>query len=134
MTNTFTKKLALLITTLVISFMALGAANTAHALFGDAKKEACKGANLSGSDDCKSVEAGKSLGNTVSTIINLLSVIIGIAAVIVLIVNGLRFITSSGEANNITAAKNGVIYALVGLVIVALAQVIVRFVINKVAA
>lgn len=135
MINTFLiKKFVILIMVLMMSLVALGAGNTSQAaLFSGAKSEACKGANLSGSSDCKSDAAGNKLGNTVSNIINILSIIIGIVAVIVLIISGLRFITSSGDANTITAAKNGVIYAIVGLIIVALAQVIVRFIINKVA-
>ena len=48
-----------------------------------------------------------------------------------IIVGGLRYITSGGESSNISGAKTTIIYALVGLVIVALAQFIVHFVLNK---
>ncbi len=75
--------------------MLVGFSGTAHAeLFGEAKKDACRGANLSGSADCKTDEAAGTIGDTVSTVLNILSIIIGIIAVIMIIINGLRFITS----------------------------------------
>jgi len=61
-----------------------------------------------------------------------LSVIVGVAAVIMIILSGLRYITSGGDASKVGAAKSSLIYALIGLVIVALAQVIVHFVFAKV--
>lgn len=103
------------------------------ALFEGAKDEACKGANLSNSDtDCKSGEATSKLDKTVQNIVNIITVIVGIIAVIMIIINGLKFITSNGDSNNVSSAKNGIIYAIVGLIIVALAQVIVRFVLDRI--
>jgi hypothetical protein len=52
--------------------------------------------------------------------------------VIFIILGGLKYITSGGEAANITGAKNTILFAIVGLVIVAFAQVIVKFVLGKV--
>jgi len=67
----------------------------------------------------------------ITTIINILSLIVGIIAVIFIIIGGLKYITSGGDSNNVTSAKNTILYAIVGLIIVALAQVIVRFVLNS---
>lgn len=67
----------------------------------------------------------------IKTIINILSLIVGIIAVIMIIIGGLKYITSSGDSNNITSAKNTILYAIIGLIIVALAQVIVLFVLDK---
>jgi len=50
-----------------------------------------------------------------------------------IIFGGFKYITSGGDAGGVTGAKNTILYAIVGLVIVALAQVIVRFVIGTVA-
>ncbi len=118
----------------VCSFMLLSSVNTAHAaLFDKATEQACKGANLSNSNGkCGSDKARDNVGETLRRIINLLTIIVGIAAVIVIIINGLKFITSSGDSNSITSARNGIIYAIVGLIIVALAQVIVRFILNQI--
>jgi cytochrome bd-type quinol oxidase subunit 2 len=80
--------------------------------------------------------AGKSnanpndLGDTAKKIVNILSAVVGAIAVIMIIVGGLRFITSAGNEASIKSARGTIIYAVVGLVIVALAQIIVHFVIH----
>jgi hypothetical protein len=62
--------------------------------------------------------------------VNILSLVVGIVAVIMIIYGGFKYITSGGESGNVSGAKNTLIYAIVGLVIVALAQVIVHWVLN----
>ena len=74
---------------------------------------------------------GNSIDTTISNVVDLISVAVGIAAVIMLIVGGFRYVTSSGNQETVKAAKNTITYALIGLVIVALAQLIVNFVLNK---
>jgi hypothetical protein len=68
-----------------------------------------------------------------SKVVNFLSVIVGVVAVIMIIVGGFRYITSGGESSNVSGAKNTLIYAIVGLIIVALAQFIVHFVLGQIA-
>lgn len=78
--------------------------------------------------------AGAGLANLASNIINLFSIVVGVISVIMIIVGGFRYVTSGGESNNVSGAKNTIIYAIIGLVIVALAQFIVKFVLSKVSA
>lgn len=68
----------------------------------------------------------------VETVINIFSVIVGVVAVIMIIWGGFKYITSGGDSGNITSAKNTIIYAIIGLVIVALAQFFVQFVLEQV--
>lgn len=75
-----------------------------------------------------------SLASIAKTIVNILSVIVGVVAVIMIIVGGFRYITSGGDSGNVSSAKNTLIYAIVGLIIVALAQFIVHFVLTNVTA
>lgn len=75
--------------------------------------------------------AGK-IQDIVTTIINIFSIIVGIVAVIMIIYGGFKYITSGGDSGNITSAKNTIVYAIIGLVVVALAQFIVQFVLEKV--
>ena len=65
-------------------------------------------------------------------IINIISVIVGVVAVIMIIIGGFRYITSGGSPEKVTSAKNTILYGIIGLIIVALAQVIVRFVLKQV--
>ena len=71
------------------------------------------------------------LTGVITTVVNVISIIVGVVAVIMIIWGGLKYITSGGESNKITGAKNTILYALIGLVVVALAQFIVRFVLAK---
>lgn len=75
-------------------------------------------------------EAATTLNKTITNIINLLSVVVGIVAVIMIIFAGFRYITSGGKQESVTSAKNTILYAVIGLIIVALAQIIARFVLN----
>jgi hypothetical protein len=68
----------------------------------------------------------------IKLVINIFSLIVGVIAVIMIIIGGLKYITSGGDSGNVSGAKNTILYAIIGLVIVALAQIIVRFVLAKV--
>lgn len=70
--------------------------------------------------------------STVATVINVFSFIVGVISVIMIIIGGLKYITSTGDSNKTESAKNTILYAVIGLAVVALAQVIVLFVLNRV--
>ena len=73
------------------------------------------------------------LSTIAKKVINILSIIVGIVAVIMIIYGGFKYITSGGDTGNVSGAKNTLIFAIVGLIIVALAQFIVHFVLNSAA-
>ena len=64
-------------------------------------------------------------------VINIFSIVVGIVAVIMIIVGGFKYITSGGESSKVSGAQSTILYAVVGLVVVVLAQIIVHFVLNK---
>lgn len=76
----------------------------------------------SGTDDISSI---------MTLIVNVISIIVGFVSVVMIIWGGMKYVTSGGESAKITSAKNTIMYALIGLVIVALAQFIVRFVLKQ---
>jgi len=78
--------------------------------------------------------ADTSINNTTSLIINLFSAVVGIIAVIMIIIGGVKYVTSGGSSEKTTSAKDTILFAIVGLVIVAIAQIIVKFVLHKAAA
>jgi len=69
----------------------------------------------------------------VTTITNVLLFIIGALSVVMLIIGGLRYVVSGGNSTQVTAAKNTILYAIVGLVIAFLAFAAINFVINTLA-
>ncbi|MEI7838522.1 MAG: pilin [bacterium] len=87
------------------------------------------GNTTSGASGCTNAQNG--LNVLFSNILNILSWIVGTIAVILIVVAGFRYIISGGESGGTAAAKNSILYAIVGLVIVALAQIIVQFVLHK---
>lgn len=97
----------------------------------------CQGINLQVGTNCSQTElsdeeATERVNQLIRTIINIFSLVVGVVAVIMIIIGGLKYITSGGDSSNVTGAKNTILYAIIGLVIVALSQVIVRFVLSRV--
>lgn len=66
-----------------------------------------------------------------STITNVLLFIIGAIAVIMIVIGGMRYVLSGGDSNQITAAKNTILYAIIGIVVAILAFAAVNFVIDS---
>lgn len=103
----------------------------------DIKTGLCAGAQLNASSsagDCSSSEvtgAQDTVTKIIATVINILSVVVGAISVVMIIIGGLKYITSGGDSGNVSGAKNTILYAVVGLVVVALAQIIVKFVLGR---
>lgn len=76
--------------------------------------------------------SGEGVYGLIEDIINIFSIVVGVISVIMIIIGGLKYITSSGDSNNVTSAKNTILYAVIGLVVVAFAQIIVLFVLENI--
>jgi hypothetical protein len=91
---------------------------------GASKTAVCDGITQAGGDCAGD---GAQLTKVIKLVIQIISAIVGVAAVIMVIIGGMKYVTSGGDASKIASAKNTIVYAIVGLIIVALAQAIVRF-------
>ena len=78
------------------------------------------------------VEDNDSLIPTIWDGISVALGVLGIAAVLVIILGGVTYITSSGDASKVTKAKNTILYGIIGLVISILAFAIVNFVLKNI--
>lgn len=67
-------------------------------------------------------------GGVINTITNVLLFVVGALSVIMIIIGGLRYVISGGNATSVTAARNTILYAIVGLVIAFLAFAAINFV------
>lgn len=65
------------------------------------------------------------------TITNVLLFLIGAVSVIMLIIGGIRYTVSGGDSSAVTAAKNTILYAIVGIIVALLAYAIVNFVLGS---
>ncbi len=71
-------------------------------------------------------------GSIVQLAINFMLYGVGILSVIMLIVGGFRYVISGGQKDSVAAAKNTILYAIIGLLVAVFAYAIVKFVINVV--
>ena len=67
----------------------------------------------------------------ISGILNTVYFAAGIVAVIVIIISGYFYVLSNGDATKVKRAKDGILYSVVGLVIVMTAFLITNFVIGR---
>lgn len=64
------------------------------------------------------------------SITNILLFLIGAISVIMLIVGGIRYVISGGDQNQVTSAKNTILYAIVGIVVAFLAYAAINFIVD----
>lgn len=72
------------------------------------------------------------LMGTVQQILNVIVGVVGVVAVAVIIIGGIFFVTSQGDASKVTRARNTILYGVVGLIVALLAFAIVNFVLSSV--
>lgn len=75
--------------------------------------------------------SGVSLNSMIARVVDTLLFILGAVAVIMIIIGAFRYVTSGGDSGAITAAKNTILYAVIGLVVAILAYAIVNFVVSS---
>lgn len=136
------KTIKKILTTMSLSLMVLVptlAVTTASVHAQQIQEGLCNGANLSvqnvsssgGTCDTSGADVGNKVDDIIKLVINIFSLLVGVVAVIMIMVGGLKYVTSGGDSGNVTGAKNTILYAIIGLVVVALAQIVVKFVLSK---
>jgi len=78
---------------------------------------------------CKDKDAD--VMDSVKIIVNTLLFVLGAVAVLVLIIAGIMYVVSGGDAASVKKAKDMILYAVVGIVVAVLAYAIVNFVISS---
>ena len=82
--------------------------------------------------DSKGIAKNDNLMSTLTTIINVVVGVVGFVAVAMIVMGGISFATSQGDASKTTKARNTILYGVVGLVVALLAFAIVNFVLGAV--
>ena len=62
---------------------------------------------------------------------SIFAIVTGIISVFIIIISGLRYINSGGDPAKTASAKNGIMYAAIGVTVAVVAQGIVSFVLSK---
>ena len=84
-----------------------------------------------GAQDAAPTGAPTDLTAQITIITNTLLLVIGVVAVIMLIVGGFRYVLSNGNEKAVSAAKDTILYAIIGIVVALLAYAIVNFVLTQ---
>jgi hypothetical protein len=69
--------------------------------------------------------------DTLKAILSIVFAIVGALALLMMVISGLRYVLSAGDPAKITKAKDGIIFALVGLLVAITAEAIVAFVVDR---
>lgn len=101
----------------ILAAPAVGAVNVFDQCGSNADAAVCKAQN---EDNATSM---------ITIVINILLFVIGIIAVIMIIVGGIRYTLSNGNASSTKEAKDTILYAVIGLIVAMMAYAIVNFVV-----
>ena len=75
---------------------------------------------------------GAKATDTFKNVVNIILTVLGIVSVIMIVVGGFQYVTSGGDTNKVTTAKNTILYSVIGVVVALLAAFIVQYVVNNV--
>ena len=139
--NTLIQKLfaAATLATLTLAVITFAQPSTAHAQTGVSLPDnstsitqgpvAC-GIELRSGNDCpvNGIQGENKVMGIIKQVINVTSLLVGAICVLMIIFGGFRYMISGGDSSGVSSAKNTILYAVVGLVIVLMAQALVRFV------
>ena len=97
----------------------------------------CSGSNGTGSSAvCSDTSAANKnasdnpIVDKLHQITNIIARVAGAAAILLLLVGSLQYITANGDSSKAANARNTIIYALVGVVVVFLAAAIIEFMLD----
>lgn len=126
----------LLVTVFVICSLSLSTAAAFSPNATVCNTAASQSPGAASSDLCKSnsTSANPLFGpkGVFTVIINIFSWVVGITATLMIVIAGFMYMTSGGDPQKTNQAKDTILFAIIGLIIVAVCQTLVFFVINNI--
>ncbi len=97
---------------------------------------ACSQPGMSSTAACQDVSQQGTAGTNpilkaFNAIVQVLVLIVGGLAVIMLVISGFRFVASRGDSNSVKGARDGLIYALIGIAVAVLGQLLISFILGR---
>jgi len=106
----------------------------AQPVFAASKDDVCEGVGAaSGGSGCTPTSGVTDINKVIQTGLRIFQSIVGLIAIIMMVTAGMRFVTSSGDPTKVASARNTLLYGAVGVVVVALSEVIIQFALNQAA-
>lgn len=118
------RSLASLLVITALSFFLFAPVSHTQAACGDPASSGVQGGIDCGPSSISATEG-------VKRAINILLYLVGVISLIVVIVGALRYVLSGGNPQSTNAAKDTILYAVIGLVVALLAYAIVNFVLTN---
>jgi len=81
-----------------------------------------------GSSVCKA--KNDSFGSMIKNVVSMLLYLLGAVSALMIVIGGIRYATSNGDAGAVKSAKDTILYSIIGLVVAILSFTIVNFVIS----
>lgn len=123
------KRIRTFITSAVASLAVVAALLSPALVPSTAEAQIQKGIDAARTNDMSSAADPESI---VQKAVNIILFVLGVLAVIMIIVGGFRYVTSGGDSNKLTSAKNTILYAVIGLIVALFAYAIVNWVVKQV--
>ena len=118
-------------TSIIRATSAFAANTTANATSSDICNTGAS-AEIKAAAGCSGYGTSGQLPNTITGILNGIIAVTGLVSAIYIVIGGIQYMTSAGDTSKLEKAKKTILYALIGLIICALAFAIVNFVISKI--
>ena len=109
----------------IFGIVAMGSIVPLSSVYADSKDAVCAGAGV----DCDKTDTA--ISDNVKSALRVFQIIIGVLAIFYMVYAGMKFITSSGSSDGVKTAKNTILYASIGLIIVILSEGIIQFVLRR---
>lgn len=127
---------ALLVSPLTAFLLSAGFAQPAYAASAScqptpAAKQVIGGVEQASGGGSDSTCGESGVTKAIAEAVKILSFVAGVAAIIAIIFSGFKYITSGGDSGKVANAKNTLIYAVIGIAVAVLAQLIVNIVITQ---
>ena len=116
-----------------IAVIGLVAASVAFAISPEVQAVTCTTGTNCMEQGLNSVNSGSKtdVGGLIKSIVNALLFVLGAISVVMIVMGGIKYTTSNGDSNQVTSAKNTIMYAVIGLIVAIMAYSIVNFVIQR---
>lgn len=124
------KKLFILLVVVMGALTLLTAFSGTNALAVSGKDAICEGVQA-GNSGASCAGGASTLSNNIKNALRVFQVIVGIVSIFYMVYAGLKFVTSGGSSDGVKSARNTILYASIGLIIVVISQFIIQFVLSN---
>jgi cytochrome bd-type quinol oxidase subunit 1 len=91
----------------------------------------CSGAKVDGATYCTGLPTATASSDNIQNIFHIVVGTLAAVAVLIIVISALNIVTAGGDSTKVAKARSAILYALVGLIIVIIAEAIVALVAGK---